>query len=183
MENHQNQCICEEQIFAACSLTFFTVLKHRSWRNSGRDYWMRVEYTVYMDVSENSGTPKSSVLIGFSIRNHPFWGTPIFTNIHIYVLLIVHHHLWFNIASFRTLTNICRWVWIYISTLSVSFFWVCKQMMHFSRKCPPIKNIPLRSIYAWTLHLAKHLWKKTKTQQLYRITIAQSWPTLINKKQ
>ena len=31
-----------------------------------------------MDVSENSGTPKSSILIGFSIRNHPFWGIPIF---------------------------------------------------------------------------------------------------------
>ena len=26
-----------------------------------------------MDVSENSGTPKSSILIGFSIINHPFW--------------------------------------------------------------------------------------------------------------
>ena len=23
-----------------------------------------------------SGTPKSSILIGFSIINHPFWGTP-----------------------------------------------------------------------------------------------------------
>ena len=33
----------------------------------------------YMGVSENSGfTPKSSVLIGFSIINHPFWGTPTF---------------------------------------------------------------------------------------------------------
>ena len=31
-----------------------------------------------MDVSENSGTPKSSILIGFSIINHPFWGTPNF---------------------------------------------------------------------------------------------------------
>ena len=31
-----------------------------------------------MDVSKNSGTPKSSILIGFSIINHPFWGTPIF---------------------------------------------------------------------------------------------------------
>ena len=30
-----------------------------------------------MDVSENSGTPISSILIGFSIINHPFWGTPI----------------------------------------------------------------------------------------------------------
>ena len=28
-----------------------------------------------MDISENSGTPKSSILIGFSIiLNHPFWG-------------------------------------------------------------------------------------------------------------
>ena len=36
-----------------------------------------------MDVSENSGTPKSSILIGFSIINHPFWVTPIFGNTHI----------------------------------------------------------------------------------------------------
>ena len=36
-----------------------------------------------MDVSENSGTPKSSIFIGFSIINHPFWGTPIFGNTHI----------------------------------------------------------------------------------------------------
>ena len=31
----------------------------------------------YMDVSENNGTPKSSILIGFSIINHPF-GVPQF---------------------------------------------------------------------------------------------------------
>ena len=37
-----------------------------------------------MDVSENSGTPKSSFSMGFSIINHPFWGTPIFGNIHMY---------------------------------------------------------------------------------------------------
>ena len=37
---------------------------------------------VSMDVSENSGTPKSSILIGFSIINHPFWGTPIVGNTH-----------------------------------------------------------------------------------------------------
>ena len=36
--------------------------------------------TKHMDVSENSGTSKSSNLIGFSIINHPFWGTPIFEN-------------------------------------------------------------------------------------------------------
>jgi len=35
-----------------------------------------------MGVSENNGTPKSSILIGFSLINHPFWGTFIFGNIY-----------------------------------------------------------------------------------------------------
>ena len=38
---------------------------------------------THMDVSENSGTPKSSILIGFSIINQPFWGTTIFGNTRI----------------------------------------------------------------------------------------------------
>ena len=37
----------------------------------------------HLDVSKNRGTPKSSILIGFSIVNHPFWGTPIFGNTHL----------------------------------------------------------------------------------------------------
>ena len=40
---------------------------------------------IYMGVSKNGGTPKSSILIGFSIINHPFRGTPIFGNTHIYL--------------------------------------------------------------------------------------------------
>ena len=28
----------------------------------------------HMGVSKNSGTPKSAILIGFSLINHPFWG-------------------------------------------------------------------------------------------------------------
>ena len=35
-----------------------------------------------MDVSENSGTPKSFILRRCSIINHPFRGTPIFGNTH-----------------------------------------------------------------------------------------------------
>ena len=35
------------------------------------------------DVSKNRGTPKSSILIGFSLINHPFWGTIIFGNTHV----------------------------------------------------------------------------------------------------
>ena len=36
-----------------------------------------------MGVSKNNGTPKSPILIEFSIVNHPFWDTPIFGNTHI----------------------------------------------------------------------------------------------------
>ena len=43
----------------------------------------------YMDVSANRHTPKSSILIGFSIINHPFWGTPIFGNTHIYIYIYI----------------------------------------------------------------------------------------------
>ncbi len=38
--------------------------------------------------SRNLGKPpKSSILIRFSIINHPFWGTPIFGNTHIIIFL------------------------------------------------------------------------------------------------
>ena len=38
-----------------------------------------------MGVSKNNGTPKSSILIAFSIISHPFWGpTSIFGSIYIY---------------------------------------------------------------------------------------------------
>ena len=41
----------------------------------------------HVGVSKNRGTPKSSILIGFSIINHPFWGTPIFGNTHVPTIL------------------------------------------------------------------------------------------------
>ena len=48
-------------------------------------YWRKKHIVyVYMAISENGDTPKSSILIGFSIINHPFWGTPILGNPHIY---------------------------------------------------------------------------------------------------
>ena len=42
------------------------------------NFWLN-----HMGVSKNNGTSKSSILIGFSIVNHPFWGTPFFGNTHI----------------------------------------------------------------------------------------------------
>ena len=38
-------------------------------------------FRLNQGVSKNRGTPKSSILMKFSIINHPFWGTPIFGNI------------------------------------------------------------------------------------------------------
>ena len=43
-----------------------------------------------MGVSKNSGTPKSSILIEFSIVYHQFWGTPIFGNTHMELESITH---------------------------------------------------------------------------------------------
>ena len=37
----------------------------------------------HMGVSWNRGTPKSSMLVGFSLTNHPFWGTSIYGKPHI----------------------------------------------------------------------------------------------------
>ena len=51
---------------------------------------------VYMDVSENSGTPKSSISKGFSIINHPFWGTSIFGNTHMYIVSDCFHGFTFQ---------------------------------------------------------------------------------------
>ena len=54
-----------------------------------------------MGVSKNrGGPPKSSILIGFSLINHPFWGTPIFGNTHI-IHIITQLAVWLaaNIGS------------------------------------------------------------------------------------
>ena len=54
----------------------------KTWRHKKKS----IQYIyIYMGVSKNRGTPKSSILIGFSIINHPFWGTPIFGNTNIYL--------------------------------------------------------------------------------------------------
>ena len=53
--------------------------KLADWRN---DYSYYEDYPcrLCMDVSKNRGIPKSSILIGCSLINHPFWGTTIFGN-------------------------------------------------------------------------------------------------------
>ena len=82
-------------------------------------FFLLFRLKFYMGVSKNNGTPKSSILIGFSIINHPFWGTPILGNIHIALaptiqglIILSHSPKWFftyspsatpkNTASYST---------------------------------------------------------------------------------
>ena len=41
--------------------------------------------------------PNHPILIGFSIINHPFWGTPIFGNIHIGI--VIGQYIWIPMNS------------------------------------------------------------------------------------
>ena len=43
----------------------------------------KANHLAYMGASLNGGSPKSSIWIGFSIINHPYWGTTILGNPHI----------------------------------------------------------------------------------------------------
>ncbi len=62
-------------------------------------FWIYNRY-IYMGVAKNRGTPKSSILIGFSIINHPFWGTPFPGNTHIYIY-IYHIYIYISCSCFR----------------------------------------------------------------------------------
>ena len=54
-------------------------------KNKSETQILDLGYMGHMGVSKNNGTPKSSILMSFSIINHPFWGTPIFGNTHMIV--------------------------------------------------------------------------------------------------
>ena len=68
------------------SWDFFWERQVQDLQDQSPNHWIvqvLVKGLIHMGVSKNNGTPKSSILIGFSLINHPFWGTPIFGNIHI----------------------------------------------------------------------------------------------------
>ena len=54
--------------------------------------WLEIEIEVYGGFHSHGGTPKSSIFMGFSIINHPFWVPPFVELpicIYIYRLLAV----------------------------------------------------------------------------------------------
>ena len=54
-----------------------------SWKPRDRVEHKKHVSCHHLDISKNRGTPKSSILIGSSIINHDFWGTPILGNTHL----------------------------------------------------------------------------------------------------
>ena len=71
-------------------------------KNEDAESFIRNKPHKYLGVSEDRGTPKSSILIGFSIVNHPFWGIPIFGNTHL-VQGINFQAFWSNLPAWKLL--------------------------------------------------------------------------------
>ena len=82
-----------------------------------RDGWLLDPFKLMSTYGGSEGSPKPSVFMGFSIINHPFWGTPMNGHPHMLTdfphrILINHspicrlifgydHHLWPPVAQSR----------------------------------------------------------------------------------
>ena len=114
------------------------------------DCWHRVTCKIYglyiylchLDVSLNGVTPKSSILIGFSIINHPFWGTTILGNPHL-----------------RGPSKCCKWTLATISGPLASTPWlldvwmsVCGETQRFAKLVGPPNLVTGAFRIAWRIH-------------------------------
>ncbi len=64
-------------------------------------------YSIDMGVSKNNGTPKSWVLIGFSIINHPFWRYPY----HFWSFLMKLRET-LSFLGYKSRWLVLHWEWI-----------------------------------------------------------------------
>ena len=71
--------------------------------------------TIWMFPKIVGFPPKSSILIGFSIINHPFWGTPILGNTHIMASKLRNISPWCNHPHFHP----APWHWKVVMDLKV----------------------------------------------------------------
>ena len=79
MNIHVHKCMYVKKDTYSKTVFAYTHSKDWFYNKSGPMFWL-LNSKLLLGVSENNGTPKSSMLIGFSIINHPFWGTSIFGN-------------------------------------------------------------------------------------------------------
>ena len=96
----------------------------QNWSSQMFYFWLEITFIIWMFPKIVGFPPKSSFLIGFSIINHPFWGTTIFGNTYIaahtqYSILqffIPHHR---SVSSISTSQKVLRsrhqqelpWLW------------------------------------------------------------------------
>ena len=82
-------------IFLGSTTVMWRLRSDSAWRlkTSKESKIYRRSSCLQLSVSKNRGTPKSSILVGFSITNHPFWGTFIFGNTQLEIGDIPLHDL------------------------------------------------------------------------------------------
>ena len=88
----QKKAILDLEFKKGSSLLTVQVGKHeRDYLEASRTIsrmFFVVPFNLHLGVSENGGTPKSSIWVGISIINHPFWGPRIFGNTHLFISLV-----------------------------------------------------------------------------------------------
>ncbi len=124
------------------------------WSDVTGKYWTSLHH---MGVSKNRGIPKSSIWIGFSIINHPFWEYPYFWK-YPYIL-----HM------------LCRFafdlVWVYSCTLSCHTHWmvngaiVFRLFKQYHLRYPPTTthNISWHNIHAYLYTVYHTIYVRNKT--------------------
>ena len=85
--------------------------RHVMWDKGGTLPWLQINKNMWMFPKIVGFPPKSSILIGFSIINHPFWGTPIFGNIHVGVLQKNRRVAFFAFSNKIFLRSPCEICW------------------------------------------------------------------------
>ena len=108
-----------------------------------------------LGVSKNRGTPKSSILIGFSFVNHPFWGTTIFGSTHFSNLSRIHQKFF----SLRIILDL-------------------KSLVEAGDPKEPCEKTESKSLFfggsnRWFLGFTSFLWKLTHPTQISKLEL--SW--------
>ena len=115
-----------------------------------------------MGVSKNKGTPKSSILIRFSIINHPFWGTPIFGNTHM--AIIINHDI--RIPSLNTQDSMESKTCfdpVLSSWLTLNDLISCPKAQNLERNSRKKAGLPADFFQEWVCVQPYHLKKRVRT--------------------
>ena len=116
--------------------------------NSKFNPWISIFLEDNLGISKNRGTPKSSILIGVSIINHPFSGTPIFGNTHL--AFFSGQKAYFRdgamLVSRRIPTLTAKWWWTLMNG-SLETTWQSLK----TNECPLKRDYFTRK-YIWTNH-------------------------------